>query len=326
MHQVILHVEDNRDVVEVVAMTFHSLGFDGQILHAADAASALSIIWERRARNLPLDLLLLDISLPNGSGLEVIRSVKSNPAWAAIPVVVLSNESDEKIVSAAYALGANCYFPKLSTGQSGIDVLETLHTTWIKTALLPPRSPTNLPEEIVGRAVSAIAQTSRFFTELARRFSNDFETSRLWLDMALNASNNANLLSFFHHAIRANGVPAESLERLNGGVKAREVSLREAEESLAATKTPALDQALGWVFSVFKSFDPDKIRIAFQILLPSSPAAVAALRDTTIRQALRLTEFALTKSTNPEIHAEARSLEIRILSLQFTPGRWASLP
>jgi DNA-binding response OmpR family regulator len=205
MHPVILHIEDNIDLAEAVEMTFETLGFRGQILRASTVYCALVIIQERKERNQPLDLILVDMNLPDGTGIDVIRQVKSNPAWVAIPIVVLSNEGDRKIVAEAYALGANCYYPKLAKNKSAIASIEALYAGWTNVAILPNVPSTNLMSEILGRAVSAIAQTSRLYTTLARQFSR-YESSRLWLDLAMNASNNANLLAFFQSTIKSEAI------------------------------------------------------------------------------------------------------------------------
>jgi DNA-binding NarL/FixJ family response regulator len=63
------------------------------------------------------DLLLLDINMPEMSGLEVLRHLReeSNP----IPIIILSNHSDTRYVEAAFEMGANGYVGK----DSGFDIL-----------------------------------------------------------------------------------------------------------------------------------------------------------------------------------------------------------
>src|SRR5437868_8521262 len=77
---VVLHVEDDADLAEVVQVAFKTLGFHGRILIAGTVSSALSIVKSRRENNEPLDLILVDVHLPDGSGLEIIRVITSNPA------------------------------------------------------------------------------------------------------------------------------------------------------------------------------------------------------------------------------------------------------
>jgi DNA-binding response OmpR family regulator len=55
------------------------------------------------------DLLVLDLGLPDGDGLEVIRDVRG---WSAVPIVVLSARADEADKIAALDAGADDYLTK----------------------------------------------------------------------------------------------------------------------------------------------------------------------------------------------------------------------
>jgi len=68
-------------------------------------------------RDLCPDLLLLDINMPEMSGLEVLRHLRDQSNF--IPIIILSNHSDTRYVDAALEMGANGYVGK----DSGFDVL-----------------------------------------------------------------------------------------------------------------------------------------------------------------------------------------------------------
>jgi CheY-like chemotaxis protein len=57
-------------------------------------------------------LILLDLRLPKVDGIDVLRAVKTNPALAAIPVVVLTTSNSESDVASAYEHHANSYLVK----------------------------------------------------------------------------------------------------------------------------------------------------------------------------------------------------------------------
>ena len=59
-----------------------------------------------------LNLMLLDLKLPNLSGFEVLRQIRSHPHTKLTPVVVLSSSNDPQDVATAYTLGANGYVQK----------------------------------------------------------------------------------------------------------------------------------------------------------------------------------------------------------------------
>src|SRR5262249_2303217 len=75
-----------------------------------EAANGLEAI-ERLALG-PIDLILLDLNMPDMHGMEVIQFVKSHAAYRDIPVVVLTTRGDEASRDAALAAGAVLYLTK----------------------------------------------------------------------------------------------------------------------------------------------------------------------------------------------------------------------
>ena len=54
----------------------------------------------------PLDAMLLDLHLPDGSGLELLRELRARTATRAFPVIVLTAEGEERVLQEAEDLGA----------------------------------------------------------------------------------------------------------------------------------------------------------------------------------------------------------------------------
>jgi len=54
----------------------------------------------------PLDAMLLDLHLPDGSGLDLLRELRADPATRAFPVIVLTAEGEDRILGEAESLGA----------------------------------------------------------------------------------------------------------------------------------------------------------------------------------------------------------------------------
>jgi twitching motility two-component system response regulator PilG len=65
-------------IKEVLASNYH-------MLVANNAAEALSLIYQH-----PIDLLLLDVSMPGVDGLELCRTLRSLPQFAEIPIIMLT--------------------------------------------------------------------------------------------------------------------------------------------------------------------------------------------------------------------------------------------
>ncbi len=102
----IVYVEDNLDNILLLERAF-----DGctsvELSFAKDAASGLRLI-----RSALPDIVLLDLHLPDGSGSDVLASMRQDPATADIPVVILSADASPSQIDALLASGARAYLTK----------------------------------------------------------------------------------------------------------------------------------------------------------------------------------------------------------------------
>lgn len=60
----------------------------------------------------PVDLIVLDLNMPDVHGLEVLRFVRSHQAFRQIPVIILTTRGDEESHAAAIEAGATLYLTK----------------------------------------------------------------------------------------------------------------------------------------------------------------------------------------------------------------------
>lgn len=87
----------------------HLVGSGQEALNfLADSAKA---VGAGAAARFP-DVVLLDLNMPQIDGLSVLKTIRENPATAALPVVMLSTSRERSDVKQAYALGANAYIVK----------------------------------------------------------------------------------------------------------------------------------------------------------------------------------------------------------------------
>jgi DNA-binding response OmpR family regulator len=101
----ILIVEDDPDIAELVARYLAKAGFTAE--RVASGRDALIAI----GANLP-DLLILDLMLPHLDGLEVCRAIRANPAWAALPIIMVTARAEESERIVGVELGADDYIAK----------------------------------------------------------------------------------------------------------------------------------------------------------------------------------------------------------------------
>jgi two-component system phosphate regulon response regulator PhoB len=105
MSSKILIIDDESDVVDLIAMNLKSAGFD--VLTANNGVAGL----QRAKADLPA-LIVLDLMLPQMSGLEVCKVLKKDPLTARIPIIMLTAKSEEVDRIVGLELGADDYVPK----------------------------------------------------------------------------------------------------------------------------------------------------------------------------------------------------------------------
>lgn len=106
----VLIVDDHQDSSSVLARLLQAEGYEPMIASAGrEAIAAL-----RQANGTPPDAMLLDIMMPDMSGLEVLREVKQNPDTARVPVVMFSAVSKPEVIDQAFHQGASDYWVKAS--------------------------------------------------------------------------------------------------------------------------------------------------------------------------------------------------------------------
>lgn len=105
MNAKILIVDDEKDLLELLSM---NLGAEGFIVTTAeDAAQALAAVRTNRP-----DLILLDIMLPDTSGIKLTGKLKNTPETANIPIILLTAKDKETDVIVGLSVGADDYVTK----------------------------------------------------------------------------------------------------------------------------------------------------------------------------------------------------------------------
>jgi diguanylate cyclase (GGDEF)-like protein/PAS domain S-box-containing protein len=105
-HEMILVVDDNRQISDFLAETMlPGLGYD--VLVARDANSAIKLVTQRQA---DFDLMLLDLQLPDLTGLELLRRLDKDGYH--IPTILMTGHGSEQVAAEAFRLGVHDYLSK----------------------------------------------------------------------------------------------------------------------------------------------------------------------------------------------------------------------
>lgn len=97
---VVLVVDDEPHIGRIVQMRLEQGPFEVRL--AETGASALAVLAEE-----PVDLLILDLMLPGMSGVEVLRTIRSDPQLAALPCLVLTAVGQDEPIREVMALGVS---------------------------------------------------------------------------------------------------------------------------------------------------------------------------------------------------------------------------
>lgn len=131
----VLLVEDNPDDVDLTLHAFKKAHFANRVHVVNDGAKALDYIFCReefvhlRTRQRP-QVILLDLDLPNVTGLEVLRRIKADPQTSAIPVVILTVSDDNYDIAECRRLGADNYIVKPVNFLGLIQATPSLNFQW----------------------------------------------------------------------------------------------------------------------------------------------------------------------------------------------------
>ena len=120
----ILIAEDSATAVELLKRTLSPLGH--QIVVAADGENAEKMIQDERP-----DLLILDIIMPKMNGFQLCRSLRSNPVFKELPIIIITSMDRESDRYWGLKQGASEYLVKPVDFTKFEKLMEDLGFYWL---------------------------------------------------------------------------------------------------------------------------------------------------------------------------------------------------
>ena len=112
----IVMIEDDEGHARLIERNIRRAGVNNAIRPFRDGTTALEYLLGAEGtgeasakRHL---LILLDLNLPDMTGIDILERVKANPHTRRSPVVVLTTTDDQREIQRCYDLGANVYITK----------------------------------------------------------------------------------------------------------------------------------------------------------------------------------------------------------------------
>ncbi len=140
---VILMADDDEDDRLLAREALAEARVSGDFRSVPDGEHLLSYLYQRDQYADPASaprpgLVLLDLNMPRMDGREALRRIRAEPAFRALPVVVMTTSRAAADVVRGYESGANTVITKPVTFDGMVDVMRALGLYWLDIAELPP--------------------------------------------------------------------------------------------------------------------------------------------------------------------------------------------
>jgi len=101
----VLVVDDELDTVEMLVEMMHLSGYD--VFRSSGGRQAIQLVTRKRP-----DVVLLDLMMPDVSGLDVLRYIRHDPRLKDIPVIILSARCTPSEIQSGLDAGADLFLTK----------------------------------------------------------------------------------------------------------------------------------------------------------------------------------------------------------------------
>ncbi|ROL56470.1 response regulator [Bacteroidetes/Chlorobi group bacterium MS-B_bin-24] len=105
MPKTILVAEDSETIRRFISMSLKLAGFE--VITAVDGMDALEKFPQYQ-----IDLLVTDLNMPNVDGFALIKTIRENPQYKELPIIILSSLGKEEDIKKGFEAGANSYLIK----------------------------------------------------------------------------------------------------------------------------------------------------------------------------------------------------------------------
>jgi len=132
----ILYAEDEEDDVYFIRRAFEQAGILNPLAVVPDGQRAINYLAgnghyaNRNVHPLPC-LVILDMKMPEKSGLEVLKWIRSQPAICTLPVLMLTSSSHDADMQRAYVQGANGYLVKPGSPADQVTMAKAIKDYWL---------------------------------------------------------------------------------------------------------------------------------------------------------------------------------------------------
>jgi len=140
----IIMIEDDEGHARLIERNIRRSGVNNEIIPFSNGTDAVRHLFGSDgtgvAQNGRALLILLDLNLPDMTGMEILRQIKDNKYLRTTPVVVLTTTDDSQEIKRCYELGCNVYITKPVNYESFANAVRQLGL-FFSVIQVPPASP-----------------------------------------------------------------------------------------------------------------------------------------------------------------------------------------
>ena len=136
----VLSIEDNEADFELIKQALNKIpNLSLNILNLTNGGDALNFLYKKdKFESAPTpNIILLDINLPGLSGKEILKAIKNDENYKAIPVIIFSTSEDYSDIEETYKLHANSYVTKTFDINELYEKVNMIGEYWLKSNKLP---------------------------------------------------------------------------------------------------------------------------------------------------------------------------------------------
>ena len=146
----ILLVEDNLGDVKLITDALAETDLHPSFHNVRDGIEAIQFLRKQPPfEDAPKPaIIMVDLNLPRKDGRAVLAEIKSDPALAPTPVIILSGSDAPQDIAVCYTLHANCYIIKPRDLFGMNETIRSLVDFWLQKVKLPPEANPRIGGEV----------------------------------------------------------------------------------------------------------------------------------------------------------------------------------
>ncbi len=128
-------LEDSESDQEILKRAFEKANVQNEVIFFS-SVKAIKETIDGFDGDLPA-LMLLDIHLPNESGMDAMKALAKHEKLQSVPSIAFSHTGRSEDVAEMYALGVSSFIKKSLSFEETLDMVKSLKSYWLESVILP---------------------------------------------------------------------------------------------------------------------------------------------------------------------------------------------